>query len=141
MNVMKTLSAACAAALFLAAGAAAAAPPAAAAGITVANPWVVASDDKLTTAFMKIENGGAADQALVSIDSDAAHSTQIHEPSMRQVDRLVVPAHGSVELKSGGRHVMLLGLHRPLAAGDEVHFTLHFASGLQQKVTAKVRKQ
>jgi copper(I)-binding protein len=140
MNAMKILSAACAVTLLLAAGALAA-PPAAAPGITVADPWVVASDGKVTTAFMKLQNGGAADQALVSIDSDAAHSTQIHEPSMQPVDRLVVPAHGSVELKSGGRHVMLLGLHRPLAAGDEVHFTLHFASGQEQKVTAKVRKR
>jgi hypothetical protein len=46
--------------------------------------------------------------------------------TMRPVDAIEVPADGSVSLKPGGLHVMLLGLASPLATGSTVSMTLTF---------------
>ncbi len=37
-----------------------------------------------------------------------------------------IPAGGVLELKPGGKHVMLLGLTKPLATGDSIDLTLNF---------------
>jgi copper(I)-binding protein len=59
--------------------------------------------------------------------------------TMRKVDRIAVPAHGTTSLEPGGYHIMLVGLKRTLAAGDEVQVTLTFASGRTLEVKATVR--
>jgi copper(I)-binding protein len=43
--------------------------------------------------------------------------------------RIPLPAGGEVRFAPGGRHLMLIGLKRPLHPGDRVPATLHFASG------------
>jgi copper(I)-binding protein len=71
---------------------------------------------------------------LTSASSDVASQVQIHEMSMdngimkmREVaGGLAVPADGSVALKPGSYHVMLIGLKKPLAAGDSFPLTLTF---------------
>jgi copper(I)-binding protein len=60
--------------------------------------------------------------------------------NMRQVESIPVPAKGSVELKPGGYHVMLIGLTKDLKAGDTLPVTLTFEPGGTVKVTAKVRE-
>jgi periplasmic copper chaperone A len=42
---------------------------------------------------------------------------------------LTVPAAGVVTLGPGGRHLMLLGLHRPLVAGERIALTLDLTGG------------
>ena len=75
-------------------------------------------------AFMKIENSGTADQ-LVSASSPAAGEVQLHQMSMEgnvmkmgQVKDIAVPANGSVDLKPGGYHIMLMNIKAPLKAGE-----------------------
>ena len=79
-------------------------------------------------AFMKIENGGTAADQLVSASSPAAGEVQLHQMSMEgnvmkmgQVKDIVVPANGSVDLKPGGYHIMLMNIKAPLKAGETVH--------------------
>ena len=57
---------------------------------------------------------------------------------MQPVARLEIPAGGTVELKPGGYHIMLMGLARPLKEGDEIELTLSFAKAGDVKVKAKV---
>ena len=52
---------------------------------------------------------------------------------------LTVPPGGAAALAPGGRHVMLIGLRRPLGAGTIVPLTLHFAGGLTVDMEAPVR--
>ena len=59
---------------------------------------------------------------------------------MRQLaDGLPVPAGGSVVLKPGGYHVMLIGLKKPLAAGESIPLTLTFEKAGNISVTVPVR--
>ncbi|WP_208026956.1 copper chaperone PCu(A)C [Rhabdothermincola sediminis] len=58
---------------------------------------------------------------------------------MREVDAIEVPAGGTVELKPGGYHVMLLELAEPLTEGTMVPLTLRFEGFDPVVVEAEVR--
>lgn len=59
---------------------------------------------------------------------------------MQKMDRLEIPAGGSVELKPGSYHLMLIGLTRELKAGEKIDITLKFEKAGDVKVTAEVRE-
>lgn len=99
-----------------------------------------------TGAFMVLENTGKADRALVSAKSDVSKVVELHTHTMvdgmmrmREIERIDIPAGGRTELKPGGLHVMLIGLHKPLQEGQQVDITLVFDDGSQQTVQAAVR--
>ncbi|QWD48180.1 copper chaperone PCu(A)C [Polynucleobacter paneuropaeus] len=96
-------------------------------------------------AFMKIENGGTAADQLVSASSPAAGEVQLHQMSMEgnvmkmgQVKDIVVPANGSVDLKPGGYHIMLMNIKAPLKAGETVPVKLKFAKAGEVEVKLPV---
>jgi copper(I)-binding protein len=83
--------------------------------------------------YVVIENRGKEADWLTGADSPAAANVEIHESymdgdvmRMRPVPSLEIPANGSVELKPGGYHVMLIDLQEPLETGDVISVTLHF---------------
>lgn len=58
---------------------------------------------------------------------------------MRPVERIVVPAKGSVALAPGGYHIMLTDLVEPLTVGSTLKLTLSFEHSGDKVVTADVR--
>jgi copper(I)-binding protein len=73
------------------------------------------------------------DTNLVKIDTDAAEHTQIHSMTMnngvmkmRELESLAIPAGKMVNLAPGGMHLMLMGLKKPLKAGEQLALTLQF---------------
>ena len=117
--------------------------------ITVETPWARASIGAAgnTAAYMKLENGGAAPDRLLSVSSDVAERVSLHESreeggvmKMGPVEGgIEVPAHSAVELKPLGLHVMLTKLNRPLKDGDTFPMTLVFEK--QGKVPVEVKVQ
>lgn len=91
------------------------------------------SEGPTSGSFMLIRNSGAADK-LIKVESDVAKSTELHTVEMvdgvmkmRPVEGgIPVPANGEVALKPGSYHVMLIGLHKGLNAGDTVALKLQF---------------
>jgi hypothetical protein len=59
---------------------------------------------------------------------------------MRPIARLEIPAGGTVELKPGSYHIMLIGLNQELKPGDEIEITLTFEEAGEVTVTAEVRE-
>jgi copper(I)-binding protein len=59
---------------------------------------------------------------------------------MKPVDKIDIPAGGTVELKPGGYHVMLLDVQKTLNPGDTFDVTLTFEKAGTQTVTAEVRE-
>jgi hypothetical protein len=59
---------------------------------------------------------------------------------MREVTSFEVPAGGSVELKPGGAHLMLLDLKRPLKRGGRVPLTLKLEKGGELKMELSVEE-
>ena len=98
---------------------------------TVKDAWVrgTVAQQQATGAFMQITS--ARGGKLVSVRSPVAGSVEIHEMTMsgdvmkmHAVTSLDLPAGKAVELGPGGYHVMMMGLKRPLKAGDKVPLTL-----------------
>lgn len=116
--------------------------------ITIDGPWArpTVGEGTSTAAYMKIANGADRPDRLVSVASDAAGHVMLHESRMEGevmkmvhlADGIVIPAHGTVELKPLGLHVMLMGLKAPLKAGDTLALTLRFEKEGEVKVDAKV---
>ncbi len=85
-----------------------------------------------TGGYLTVTNRGAADE-LIAASCTCAREVQLHlmsmngsVMSMRRVTSLAVPARGKLELKSGGGHLMVMGLKKPLAEGGKVRMTLTF---------------
>ena len=102
----------------------------------------------LSAAFMTIQNKGGQADKLVSAETDAAGRVEIHQTTiendiarMAPVDAIEIPANGTVELRPGGYHIMLMDLKRDLVAGDSLAITLTFASGKQVTVEAAIQEQ
>jgi len=114
----------------------------------VKGAWVrlVPAAQKVTAAYMVIENAGAEDLVLRSAETGAAGVVEIHEMvhegdvmKMRKIEELTVPAWGMVELKPGGLHLMLINLEKPLGEGDGLPLLLHFEGADKRKMAVRVR--
>jgi copper(I)-binding protein len=99
--------------------------------VTVNDPWVRATVPaaKASGAFMQIQS--AQDARLVEVRSTVAGMAEIHQMGMennvmkmQQVNGIDLPAGKTVELASGGYHIMLMQLKRQLKAGETVPLTL-----------------
>lgn len=98
-----------------------------------------------TTGCYLTLTASAADR-LTAVTSPLASRVQIHESRMESnmmmmrplPDGLPLPAGQAVALAPGGKHLMLLGVGEPLAAGDTVALTLTFASAAPMQVAATV---
>lgn len=114
--------------------------------IEIKNQWVRASNDgqDVGAAYMTIVSN--EDTSLIAIDSDVADAIEIHSMSMengvmkmRMLDTLDLIAGKPTELSPGGFHLMLFDLKKPLTAGNEAHFTLHFKNKAgQEKIVAVI---
>ena len=109
-----------------------AAAPSSSASISVSGAFSRPAND-MGAVFLTIANAGASDDALDGARSDVADATEVHETyqvdggdAMRHVPSLAIPAGATVVFKSGGYHVMLIGLKRDLRVGDHFTIGLHF---------------
>lgn len=98
--------------------------------------------------YMTLVNTGASADAIVAVASDAAEVVEPHSLAlennvarMRPVQRIEIPADGSVALKPGGFHLMLIGIKRDLRPGDTLNLTLTLQSGATLQVAVPVREQ
>lgn len=119
---------------------------AASAQIRVENAWVratVAGQDS-TGAFMKITSTEPV--KLLSISTPVAKTNEIHE--MKLVGDVMkmrahpggvdIAANTPLELKSGGYHLMMMELDRPVRAGEVVPLQLAFTNAKGQTQTLTV---
>ena len=99
-----------------------------------------------SAAFFVIKNNSDKDIAITSANSDVAEKNELHTHikenemmKMMKIEKLVVPAKSSLELKSGGDHVMLMGLKKELKAGDEISLELSFSDGDKKSIKVPVK--
>ncbi|KAF0221208.1 MAG: hypothetical protein FD176_3226 [Rhodospirillaceae bacterium] len=102
--------------------------------VAVEKPWARATAGQAANgaAYLTLvgpENG----DRLVSAASPVAEVVELHTHieedgimRMRAVEAIPVPAGGTVELKPGGLHIMLIGLKAPLKEGRRFPLTLTF---------------
>lgn len=117
--------------------------------VTASDAWVRAQlIPESTGAYATLTNSGATEVSLVgvSVPMDAAMTAEIHtttmvdgEMKMEPVGKpLPIPAGGSLELKAGGYHVMLMG-PKDLTEGKTVPITFLLSDGTTVTTDAPVK--
>jgi copper(I)-binding protein len=99
---------------------------------------------KATGAFMKLT--AVRDARLVEARSPVAGVVELHEMKIEKdvmkmgaVPALDLPAGKTVELKSGGYHVMLMDLKQQMKAGETVPLTLTIEGADKKRSTVEVK--
>lgn len=115
--------------------------------IKVDDVWARAVAPGQTTgaAYMTIRNGGQVDDRLTAIKVSVAPMTMVHQTktengisSMADAGNLTIPAGGTVELKPGGTHAMMMGMTVPLKPNDRFFVDLTFEKSGNLSVSGKV---
>ncbi len=115
--------------------------------IDIGHPWArpTVPGQPSGGGYLKLANGGAAADRLLSASSDVAASVELHSMGMegdvmrmRQVDGIDLPAGQTVELKPGGLHIMFNGLKAPLKEGESFPVKLKFEKAGEVVVDVKV---
>lgn len=117
--------------------------------LTLSDGWVKAARSGMTAAFGVLTNPTSTPIRVIGAYSRVnSPALQLHEVVMQDGAMVmqqkgggyVIPPGGTLELKPGGNHIMLMDLKRPLSAGDMVRLTLVTADGglLKVRVMAKV---
>ena len=105
-------------------------------GLQIRDAWAreTVAGQTATAAYMTIDNRGAGDDRLISVEAAAPAKAMLHASEssggvsrMREMSAgLALPAGTAVELKPGGTHVMITGLGAPLLAGEAMKLRLVF---------------
>lgn len=96
--------------------------------------------------YLTVTNGTGQADRLLSAESPVADHVELHETindngvmRMRpQPDGFEIPPHSILELKPGGKHIMLVDLTAPLVAGQSISITLHFEVAGDRQLAAPV---
>lgn len=115
--------------------------------VTLTDGWVRADKEMMTGIFGTLHNPTDKDLVLTSADVDVDARAEMHETvqdagaSVMQEAKggLTIPAGGTLELKPGSYHIMLMELAEPVKIGQDITLTLHFEDGTTAEVTATGR--
>ncbi len=91
-------------------------------------------------------HGGPQPATLINVSSGWAVRADMHETmagpggmmAMKPLDRVAIPANGTVAFAPSGRHVMVYGINPAVHAGDTMTFTFTFADGRRIRRIANV---
>jgi copper(I)-binding protein len=112
-----------------------------------ARSFATATNAKTGAVFMTLMNTGDEDDKLLSVTSDVAEITEIHQNMidpddgqmmMRRVKEIVIPAKESVDLEPTGYHVMLIKLKAPLKKDESFPVTLTFEKSGERMVNTAI---
>ncbi|MER5349634.1 copper chaperone PCu(A)C [Kitasatospora sp. NPDC002551] len=84
----------------------------------------------MAAGYLTVRNDGGQGDELLKVSSPGASSVTMHRStagSMEQVEKLDVPANGTLQLARGGTHLMIMGWQKAPALGDELELDLTFA--------------
>ena len=95
--------------------------------------------------YLHIANRAAAPVVILDVETAAARQVEFHETTlendvavMQKLDSLVIAGGETLELRPGGKHIMLSHLTQDMAPGDQVAFRLILDSGGPIDLTAVV---
>ena len=116
---------------------------------SISKPWIKLPMPmmKMTGAYMVISNDSDKAMNLTAIEGEDCEAYEIHTHEkvdgvmkMRQLQKLEIPAHGSVTLKPKSYHVMMIQLNKKLTEGEKRKMTLIFDNGKKIEIEAPVKK-
>lgn len=118
------------------------------AAVGIDNGWVRVSEYSdhvggMTGAFATFTNNTEAEIKILGGSAEIATMVEAHEVAMSggkmvmqpKEGGIVIPAGESLTLEPGGLHIMLMGLKKAIATGDEITLTIDFEGADDQTVT------
>jgi copper(I)-binding protein len=114
-------------------------------GVSVSGAWVrpAVKGQSGTGGYLTLQTKEAV--VLTGLKSSVAGEAELHEMrmsgdimEMRPVPSLALKAGAVLKLAPGGQHLMLMGLKRPLLAGETVPLTLKFKTPQGQRFEVQV---
>lgn len=122
-----------------------------ASGIEVSGGYTFASRPgvpNIGVYFERVSNPGAEADELLSAETTLSRRTELHEMKvendvmrMRQLPSITIPARGSVDMRKGASyHVMVMGIDKPVVAGDRFDLKLRFRRAGEMTVPVEVRE-
>jgi copper(I)-binding protein len=100
--------------------------------------------------YLTISNDSGEDEQLLSADTDACGTVELHEMYMKENDvmgmrpvpggSIAIPSGETVELKVGGMHVMCIDKQAAFEVGDTIPIILSFSNAGEIEVTAEIRE-
>jgi copper(I)-binding protein len=123
--------------------------------VSVREAWVRASTPGASAGAAYLTLRATADDQLVGVEvpREVALAAQVHESfhreqeggpaslGMRRLERVKLPGGRDVEFAPGRRHVMLVGLARPLVAGERVTLVLRFEHAGPETLSMPIRDE
>lgn len=111
-------------------------------------------DSRTTSAYVTLQNSGATSDRLLGVKTDISKMAGIHLMTQKDGVMSMAPVKGGLEIAPGakvilapmGLHIMLMGLAKPVVAGQKVPMTLIFEKAGEVPVTfiaaplAEIRK-
>lgn len=116
--------------------------------IEVSNPYAreVPPGAPASASFMTLTNNSDQDIKITQADSEVSKVVELHTHTndngvmrMRKIPNITVPANGQAVLQPGGLHIMLIGPHQPLKAGQSIDVDLTFEDGSHKQVSMPVK--
>jgi copper(I)-binding protein len=117
--------------------------------LEVENAWIreAPPSAQMMGGFMTLKNDSDKPMVLTGAHSKAFKMIMLHRTvekdgmaRMIHQDKVVIPAHGTLEFKPGSYHIMMPSPAKRLVAGDKVTITLEFEGGKHVDVVYTVRK-
>ncbi|MEI7843534.1 MAG: copper chaperone PCu(A)C [Gallionellaceae bacterium] len=114
--------------------------------VKVGDAWARATAPGQDAGMAAVKVSSAKDARIVAVTCTASNTAELHTMvhengvmKMRQVDYFELKANQELLLGPGGNHLMLIGLKKPLKAGDSVGLTLtvEFADKHKEQVEFK----
>ena len=116
--------------------------------VTVSEAWARATAPGQDSAAVSLHITSNKDASIVAVSSAASASAEIHSMvhengmmKMRALDALPLKAKQEVALGDDGNHLMLIGLKKPLVAGDSVALTVTVQFADKRKETVEVKAE
>jgi len=113
--------------------------------LTLSSIWTHQSASRNGAAFLKINNAGEEDDALIDASTPVAKRIELHGPAeggevwqTSRVDEIPMPQKAATTLTGTGLHLKLIGLRGALKAGEIIPITLTFERAGAITVQAEV---
>lgn len=95
--------------------------------IEIGHPWAEPSTGDVAAVFMALANMGDKPDRLINAATPIADAVLFQDYGNRPVNGFDLQPKQPVALRPGGRHIVLQGVKRRLAIGDNFPLTLRFA--------------
>ena len=110
--------------------------------ILIGHAWGAPSNNDETQIFMPLFNGGDITDILISVSCDLSKSSELRlnndYATPPQVGFSLEPKK-PVPMRPTARHIRLLGLSKPLLAGDTISISLRFERSGETKIDAHIQ--